>query len=44
MTTLAQLMRSPYVSLNCYLNDAVRTRGDFVRDFLAALVDWNYGD
>ena len=44
MTTLAQLMRSHYVSLNCYLNDAVRTRGDFVRDFLAALVDWNYGD
>lgn len=44
MTTLAQLMRSHYVALNSYLNDAVRTRGDFVRDFLGALVEWDYGD
>ena len=42
MTTLAELMKKHYTALDLHLRNSVRTRGDFVRDFLAALVNWNY--
>lgn len=44
MTTLAELMKKHYTALDLHLRNSVRTRGDFVRDFLAALVNWNYDD